>query len=415
MTTATPLRIGFLTLDWPPMSGGMARFCHETAVALQRRGHEITVVAGRGAADVPGIQVIRGLIGDLSHDVHLVRAHEAGIDLWHGWEHGFGGLADQLAAPMVVTVHGNDIFSPKVYYRFAHTPMLHRFAPRMARPRWQRKMCRAGFERVAAFLPNSANTERLLREHYPECSHTRVVPCGVSDSFFQDRPPRTAGPVRLLSVCGLSTVRPRKNVTGVLRALAMLGDSHTLQYDVIGDGDALKTHRELAESLGLADRVRFHGAVSDSRLLKAYRSADLFVLTPTESTTDVEGFGIVYLEANASGLPALAVRTGGVTDAVRDGVSGFHAASAEPADIAAALGRFLAGDARFDENAVRSWAEAHRYSEIASRVKAAYLDSIGVVRSNAWPPTAAALPPEPPGYTSHDGKSQSAACRIASV
>jgi len=366
------LRISFLTLDWPPMSGGMARFCHETAVALKRRGHDITVLTRRGAADVPGMRVIRGLIGDLSHDIHLLQAHEKDVDLWHGWEHGFGGLADAFTQPMVVTVHGNDLFSPKVYYRFSHTPLLHRFAAQMAQPRWQRRMCRSGFERVATFLPNSANTDRLLRDHFPECNRTRVIPCGVSDSFFQGRRLRPPGPVRLLTVCGLSSVRTRKNVTGVLRALAMLSDSHSFQYDIVGGGDALDAHRALAASLGLADRVCFHGPVSDERLLEAYRSADLFVLTPTASATDVEGFGIVYLEANASGLPVLAVRTGGVTDAVHDGVSGYFAASAEPADLAVAIERFINGRIRFDEHAVRGWAEAHRYDAIGSNIEGAY-------------------------------------------
>lgn len=402
------LRIGFLTLDWPPMSGGMARFCFETAVALRDRGHEIVVLAGRGAADVPGMRVIRGLIGDLSHDIHLVRANEAGIDLWHGWEHGFGGLAESLSAPMIVTVHGNDLFSPKVYYRFAHTPMLHRFAPRMVHPRWQRRMCRAGFERVAAFLPNSANTGRLLHEHYPECPRSIVIPCGVSDSFFQERSPRSSGPARLLTVCGLSTVRPRKNVTGVLQALAMLRNSHAFQYDVIGGGDALNTHRELAASLGLGDRVCFHGAVSDEKLLSAYRSADLFVLTPTESDADVEGFGIVYLEANASGLPVLAARTGGVTDAVGEGVSGFFASSPGADDIAASLARFFSGDVRFDERAVRGWAEQHRYEHIALRVEQAYGAAIppGAALSRGMALT---------HHNSQVGNSHSARCRIPSV
>ncbi len=421
MKTPGPLRIGFLTLDWPPMSGGMARFCFETAVALSRRGHEIVVFAGRGAADEPGMRVTRGLIGDLSHDIQLVRSHEAGIDLWHGWEHGFGGLADQLRAPMVVTVHGNDLFSPKVYYRFAHTPMLHRFAPRMARPAWQRRMCRAGFERVAAFLPNSANTARLLIDHYPECREARVIPCGVSDAFFQSRPVRAPGPKRLLTVCSLSRARPRKNVAGVMHALAMLKDEFEFQYDVIGGGDALEDHRRLADSVGLADRVHFHGAVGDERLFGAYRAADLFVLTPAEGETDVEGFGIAYLEANASGVPVLAVRTGGVPDAVQEGVSGYFADSAQPGDIANALARYFNGGVRLNEQLVRAWAEQHRYQNVAMRVEREYLAAFEATHTPAWLPTAATMPPDTliraPDihYTSHVGNSQYAACKMPSV
>lgn len=230
--------------------------------------------------------------------------------------------------------------------------------------------------------------------------------------------------MRLLTVCSLSRARPRKNVAGVIQALAMLRESHAFQYHVAGGGDALDEHRRLADSLGLGDRVHLHGAVSDERLLEACRKADLFVLTPTESETDVEGFGIAYLEANASGIPVLAVRTGGVPDAVRDGVSGYFADSAQPADIACALARFFDGGVQFDEHSVRDWAEHHQYQNVATRVEGEYLAALRATRDSEWPSRRAgirAMPPETlimspdPHYTSHVGNSQYAACKMPSV
>lgn len=86
----------------------------------------------------------------------------------------------------------------------------------------------------------------------------------------------------------------------------------------------------------------------------------------------MEGFGIVYLEANAAGTPVLATRTGGIADAVADGRSGYFAASPTPSDIAHALRRFLSGAVQFEPGLVRAWAEAHRYENVAERLERVY-------------------------------------------
>jgi phosphatidylinositol alpha-1,6-mannosyltransferase len=193
----------------------------------------------------------------------------------------------------------------------------------------------------------------------------------VSDSFFQNHQKRT-GPVRLLTVCSLSSVRPRKNVAAVLRALATLKDEFDFRYDVCGQGDLLPELRALADSLGLSPRTQFTGPLSDEQLAAFYRQADLFVLAPYDGPGDVEGFGIVYLEANAAGTPVLATPTGGIRDAVREGLSGFFAASPRPEAIADALSRFLSGKCQFDEAQIRRWAEAHRYQHVADKLEAVY-------------------------------------------
>lgn len=366
------LRIGVLTLDWPPVGGGMARFCVETFAELARRGHEILCLAGRGAeSPVAGVRVVGCLNGDLTTDRAALRRFDDQVDVWHAWELGYGGLAHLTGSPMVVTVHGNDLFRPKAYFRFTRTPVVHRLAGRARQVRWQRRLCMRGLRRVACFTPNSRNTARLLREHYGVKSRVEVVPCGVSDRFLQPRETGD-GPPRLLTVCTLTRLRPRKNVRGVIEALGRLRESHDFVYEVCGDGDMVDELRALARSLGLGDRVRFHGNVSDDELLAFYRRADLFVLTPHQSAEDVEGFGIVYLEANAAGTPVLATPTGGVPDAVCDGVSGYFARSADAADLADALRRFLSGGMSFDEGAVRAWARRHDYAAVADRCEAVY-------------------------------------------
>ncbi|MCG8408517.1 MAG: glycosyltransferase family 4 protein [Phycisphaerales bacterium] len=366
------MRIGILTLDWPPHGGGMSRFCCETFAELAKRGHTVTALSWhRAQSSVEGIRVEPILNGDLSTDRSALRRFDGDVDLWHAWEFGYGGLAHLTSRPMIVTVHGNDLMRPKAYYRFTRTPALHRLAPRLSKPRWQARLCKPGLKRVTCFTPNSSNTEKLLRRSWPNCRRIEVVPCGVGDQFFQ-RHERHDGPPRLLTVCSLSTLRRRKNVTGVIKALARLRHEFAFRYDVCGDGDMIDELRDFVTRLEMEDRVCLHGSVEDERLAEFYRAADLFVLAPYEREDDVEGFGIVYLEANAAGTPCLAVRTGGIEDAVRDGISGFFAASPEPADLADALRRFLSGKVRLDPDAARDWAGQHRYPNIVDRLEAVY-------------------------------------------
>ena len=90
-------------------------------------------------------------------------------------------------------------------------------------------------------------------------------------------------------------------------------------YTVVGDGDDRGRLENRARELGVERRVEFRGSLGQKELLEAYRRADLFVLASRASRSDVEGFGIVYLEAAASGVPSLCSREGGATDAVVDG------------------------------------------------------------------------------------------------
>jgi len=136
----------------------------------------------------------------------------------------------------------------------------------------------------------------------------------------------------------------RKGVDTLLRACARL--PHALPPPalvVAGDGPDRPRLEALARGLQLP--VRFLGRVPDAELPALYSAADLFVLAAREEPDgDVEGFGLVLLEAAACGTPAVACRSGGVPDAVDDGVSGLLVRPDDPAALAAGLGRVLSDD-----------------------------------------------------------------------
>jgi phosphatidylinositol alpha-1,6-mannosyltransferase len=110
-----------------------------------------------------------------------------------------------------------------------------------------------------------------------------------------------------------------------------------------GSGADRSRLEELARDLGVADRVCFLGFVPETELPGCYAAADVFAMPSRylPSAGDVEGFGIVFLEANAAGVPVVGGRSGGVEEAVRDGYTGLLVDPEDPAAVAGALTRLL--------------------------------------------------------------------------
>ena len=139
----------------------------------------------------------------------------------------------------------------------------------------------------------------------------------------------------LLSVGRMDARERYKGHDRVITAIARLvAEGHDVVYVVVGEGDDLPRLEALAEQTGVADRVRFMGAVGRETLIDAYRMADLFVMPSTG-----EGFGIAFLEAMASGSPALGLAVAGACDALADGELGTAVAESE---LVSTLVRLLA-------------------------------------------------------------------------
>lgn len=118
----------------------------------------------------------------------------------------------------------------------------------------------------------------------------------------------------------------RKGQDKVIAALpAVSRQVPEVKYVIVGDGPDRKRLAGLADKLGLRGKVIFAGAVPDPDLVKYYNLGDVFMMPSREipKIGDIEGFGIVYLEAAACGKPVVAGRTGGAVEAIVDGETGF--------------------------------------------------------------------------------------------
>ena len=184
---------------------------------------------------------------------------------------------------------------------------------------------------VSLLLSLSPQTSRAFGVSAP--GRERPWPCSLPADWPlpEIAPPRLAVPLRLLSVARLAASDGYKGVDHTIEAVAQLPGGRA-DLDVVGDGDDRPRLEALARARGVAERVRFHGRVTDRRLRELYAACDVFVLP-----SGGEGFGIVYLEAMSFARPCVAADAGGAPHVVREGVSGWLVPYARPDALAQRL------------------------------------------------------------------------------
>jgi len=196
--------------------------------------------------------------------------------------------------------------------------------------------------RSAAIFANSENTARLLAGVGVPASKIHVVYPGVDANRFTPRARdselrESLSPHGELVLLSVGRLQARKGHDLVLRALAQLGSAAHVRFVAIGDGPDRSRLQMLTAELGLSDRVVFKGAVPPAELPAYYASADVFVQPNRVEGSDFEGFGIVFLEAAASGLATIGGRSGGVPEAVADGVTGMLVDGTDAAELATTI------------------------------------------------------------------------------
>jgi phosphatidylinositol alpha-1,6-mannosyltransferase len=234
-------------------------------------------------------------------------------------------------------------------------------------------------------------------------------------------------------VLGVSRLVPRKGFDVLIDAVARLdrqsfpasahaaseaaaapstgGSGGAVHLALAGSGrDRARLARRAARA-GLGGRFHLLGRVPDEDLAAVYGAADVFAMCCRErwGGLEAEGFGIVFLEAAASGLPAVAGRSGGAWEAVEDGTTGFVVDPGDAGEVAGALGRLLADPAlrRAMGSAARARAEtAFAYDILAARLTPlargdlSGLTPVGAPPESSGPPSASLRPnPAPPGRT----------------
>lgn len=370
------MKIAVIGPEFPPSTGGEQEYAAQVALELQRRGHRIVVFSREGNVGRDQGYEVRDVLRGLQWCDQQALAALSEFDLLHAMNAAWCWVA-MLGKPTFLSIHGNDFINPNPIYgydikRRFRLPKGDRLDLWLAQRRTRSMMVRC-LPRCRSIFTNSNYTRSVFLSRYPACEG-RVLNAGVGVGAHFIKGPllarRQSPKPNFLTVCRLSETR--KNVDLVLRALGRLKADFKFNYTVVGEGDQLSALTQLTAKLGLAERVRFTGHVPDAELFAYYQEADLFVLPSGISSKSFEGFGIVYLEANAMGVPTLALRAAGAVEAVDDGRSGFLIENEDVGSIESGLRSFLSGERVFRAEDCRKFAAKFSWSNVVETFERSY-------------------------------------------
>ncbi|WP_181796477.1 glycosyltransferase family 4 protein [Streptomyces sp. WELS2] len=371
-----------VTNDFPPRPGGIQAFLHNMALRLDpgrlvvyastwKRGREgaeataafdaeqpFTVVRDRATMLLPTPRATRRAAG-------LLREHDC-TAVWFGAAAPLGLMAPALreagAERLVATTHGHEAGWAQLP---AARQLLRRIGESTDTLTYLGEYTRS---RIAgALTPRAAS--RMVR-----------LPPGVDEKTFHPGSGGDAVRARLgltdrpVVVC-VSRLVPRKGQDTLIRAMpGILAAEPDTVLLIVGGGPYERDLRRLARETGVAGSVRFTGAVPWAELPAHYGAGDVFAMPcrTRRGGLDVEGLGIVYLEASATGLPVVAGDSGGAPDAVLDGETGWVVRGGEPAEAADRIVTLLKDPAlrrRMGERGRRWVEETWRWDLLAENLR----------------------------------------------
>jgi phosphatidylinositol alpha-1,6-mannosyltransferase len=338
------MRLLEITNDFPPMLGGIENYTY--SLVNRWPSEDVMVVAPEvpGAAEfdrtvdyeivrIPSGRVLlptRRLVRTVAD---VARRHQTDVIHFSSpFPVAFLGprLLEETGIPYAVTLHGSELVC------WGSLPA-------------SGALMRRSLQRASVLLPVSTFTARAARRLVPK----RTPPCivvtpGVDCDRFAPPPgtsvPSASRPEKGPVVLAVSRLVARKGPATLIRAMpSVLERIPEAQAVIVGGGRDRQRLERMAEGLGISRCVRFAGPQPWHDMPRFYREADVFALPTRErfGGLETEGFPLVYLEAAACGLPAVAGEAGGVRDAVLDGVTGYVVDGRSAGEVSATLVRLL--------------------------------------------------------------------------
>ena len=325
------MRVLFCNYEYPPLGGGGGVINALLAQELAKR-HDVTVLTSRALGLPPesvegGVRIVRApvffrrqeavaslgsmlsfVLTGLTVGKKLLSAEAYDVINTH-FVLPSGPVGDSLARfagiPNVLTLHGGDLYDP------SKTLSPHQHL-------WLRMWIRSLLRRSDIVVGQSKNTLDNMRRYYtPEIEGLRV-PLGIRRLSVSpaSRSSYRFGEKDILLV-SVGRLIARKAICDLIKALRLLRE-HPLRLLIVGSGPQEPVLKSMASDLRLLDRVHFLGQVDENEKFRILQMSDIYV-----STSQHEGFGLVFLEAMSCGLPVVCYDHGGQTDFLEDGLTGW--------------------------------------------------------------------------------------------
>ncbi|MGA1791062.1 MAG: glycosyltransferase family 4 protein [bacterium] len=326
---------------FPDSMGGANKMAFYTAGGLVSRGHHVSLITRRASPELPDQETIEGIDVyryDLPHKTFLSFNRSARPQIRHILhsleEGGFQSLdlmvLHQPIAAMEAVTHPFVRKAPWIYN--FHSPWGEEYLisrsyqwPGMWNPAlFFQKKIKDWIEgkvlrRCQRIILLSRFMQQRLERVHGLSQKSLIIPGGVDTGPFSPPGDRDAIrkelglPVDRIILFTVRNLRKRMGLMNLIRAMADLGEIGEKVFLVMaGKGELEDKLKRFAEQEGLGDRIRFPGRVTEEALLRYYQSADLFLL-PTEY---LEGFGMVTLEALATGVPVVATPVGATPEII---------------------------------------------------------------------------------------------------
>lgn len=372
-------RILFISRNMPPLVGGMEKLAHRLHNGLLAR-YQITLIGPTGCAKFvnPNLRVV-----ELPKNPILFVIFGTLVGLWLSARQrpdiclGANGLIAPVCLllkkicgiPSIVLVHGLDLVAPNRLYQWLFIPAI---------------------KRASHIVANSHSTMEIAIEKGIDSRIIQVINPGV------DFPPRPSDSDNIYARLQLSPdakvilfvgrIVKRKGLSRLIEQClpAIISNHPEAILLIVGDSPenaALKDYTEATdaqhsiEKHRLESHVKFLGKISDQELNEIYSLADVLVLPLIKTPGDIEGFGMVVLEAASYGVPTVAFDIGGVRDAVLAGKTGYLVTENDYARFSQAVAQSIVEKNRLRKNCIEH-AYTNRWENYAARVSDAIAELI---------------------------------------
>lgn len=385
------LRIAHLTATFPPYPGGAGNTAYRFAKGQAERGHHVEVFTAPAEGEIPdpGSAIVHRLeppfaIGNAPLLPKLARIK--GFDIVHiHYPFIFGSdltLLSRLTKKRresALIVHYKNRLMGKGPRGALFEAYEHSVAPTLVKACDRVLVLSEDHARSVSYLRKTLEADPAKLIEMPNGVDTEVFSPGEDRTGFRERLGIPADAPVAAFVATLDRAHHFKRLDVAIEALAR-ARSRDLHLVVAGGGELLEGFRDDARQAGVGSRVHFLGKVPHPELPDVLRASDMFVLT----TEPPESFGIVLIEALATGIPAVATDYPGVRAVIDEGETGYLVPAGDSGAAAEALDRMInsgpQGMARMGERGREVCLERWAWDALLDRMDTAYEEALGARR-----------------------------------